>query len=77
MKTYKYAFVLLLTTLLFSSCSSDDNPDPVNEEEIITTVRLTLTPQQPSDVVIFESQDLDGDGPDEPVITITGTINLR
>lgn len=75
MKTYKYAFVLLLTTLLFSSCSSDDNPDPVNEEEIITTVRLTLTPQQPNDVVIFESQDLDGDGPDEPVITITGTIN--
>ena len=74
MKTNKYVFVLLLSTLILSSCSSDDNPAPVNEEEIITTVRLTLTPELPSEVVIFESQDLDGDGPNAPEITITGTI---
>lgn len=74
MKIYKYAFVLLLSTLIFSSCSSDDeNPAPVNEEEVITTVRLTLTDATGTSVVM-ESQDLDGDGPDDPIITIDGSI---
>jgi hypothetical protein len=73
MKTNKYLFVLLLTTLIFSSCSDDDNPVPVNEEEIITTVRLTLT-DATGNSVVFQSQDLDGDGPDAPVNTIDGTI---
>lgn len=74
MKTVKFLFALLLSSTVLTSCSSDDdNPDPVNEEEVITTVRFTLTPAS-GDTVIFQSQDLDGDGPDAPVNTVTGTI---
>jgi hypothetical protein len=74
MKTIKFLFALLLINIVLTSCSSDDdNPDPVNEEEVITTVRFTLT-SDAGDTVVFQSQDLDGDGPDAPVNTVTGTI---
>jgi hypothetical protein len=74
MRTTKYAFVLLLSTLILSSCSNDDdNPTPVNEEEIITTVSLTLSDGN-GNTVLFKSQDLDGDGPNAPEITTQGNI---
>lgn len=76
MKTIKFLFALVLSTTVLTSCSSDDdNPTPVNEEEVITTVRFTLTPEQPNEVVTFVSQDLDGDGPDAPIVDVIGTIN--
>ncbi len=75
MKTIKFLFALLLSTILLNSCSSDDdNPEPVNEEEVITTVRFTLIPSNAGDTVVFLSQDLDGDGPNAPVNTVMGTI---
>jgi hypothetical protein len=75
MKTIKHFLILFLATGLFFSCSSDDdNPDPVNEEEIITTVNLVLTPVGNGDIVTFQSQDLDGDGPDAPVNSQIGSI---
>ena len=75
MKTIKFLFALLLSTTFLTSCSSDDdNPTIVNEEEVITTVRFTLTPIGTGDTVVFQSQDLDGDGPDAPVNTVMGTI---
>ena len=42
MKFIKYA--LLASTLIFASCSDDDDntPDAVNEEEVITTLTVTL-----------------------------------
>ncbi|WP_299109607.1 type 1 periplasmic binding fold superfamily protein [uncultured Winogradskyella sp.] len=76
MKTFKYLFLSILSLSILVSCSSDDdNPDPVNEEEIITTVRLELTPTTSGETVVFQSQDLDGDGPNAPVVTITGNIS--
>ena len=44
MKTIKHITVLFLSLALFYSCSSDDDPTPVNEEEVITTMTITLTP---------------------------------
>ena len=38
----KNIFLLGLVSLFFISCSSDD-PDPVNEEEVITTMTVWLT----------------------------------
>ncbi len=74
MRTHKHVFVLLLSTLIFASCSSnDDNPEIINEEELITTVRLTLTDPN-GNTVVMDSQDLDGIGPDEPIVNVTGTI---
>lgn len=73
MKTFKFTQILVLSLTLFMSCSGDD-PAPVNEEEVITTLTLTLTPEAGGAPIIFQSQDLDGDGPDDPVITISGDL---
>ena len=56
----------LVIALIFTGCS-DDDPIPVNEQEVITTVEVTLSDGTNSYVLIWE--DLDGDGPDLPVIT--------
>lgn len=73
MKTIK---TLILSLVLISaiSCESDDAPVLVNEEEVITTVTLTLTPQGGGTTVTLESKDLDGDGPNAPVVTISGSL---
>lgn len=74
MKIFKYA--LLASTLIFASCSDDDNtPDPVNEEEIITTMTITL--DSGSDQVELQFQDLDGDGPDPATVTVSGPLNAN
>ncbi|WP_350291772.1 type 1 periplasmic binding fold superfamily protein [uncultured Croceitalea sp.] len=72
MKTIKYLSILLTSGLLFFSCSDDDNggnPAPVNEEEVITTLNITLTPSGGGTAVTFSYQDLDADGPNPPVVS--------
>ncbi|MBT8324921.1 MAG: type 1 periplasmic binding fold superfamily protein [Winogradskyella sp.] len=86
MKSITYVFILALISVLTLSCSSDDDPTIVNEEEVITTLRLTLTPEQGGTDIVFQTQDLDGDGPNAPETTVssplsastayTGTIQL-
>lgn len=75
MKFLKYA--LLASTLIFASCSDDDDntPEPVNEEEVITT--LTVTLESGSDTVVMQYQDLDGDGPDAATVTVSGSLNAN
>lgn len=67
MKTIK-TLLLALAIIGFTSCSSDD-PDHVHEEEVITTMTITLSPQGGGSDIILKTQDLDGDGPGLPVIT--------
>ena len=71
MKKQTFLLPLLILSLIFTGCSNDDDHDdhshPVNEEEIITTVEVTLSDGTNSYVLIWE--DLDGDGPDLPIIT--------
>ena len=75
MKTIKFVFPMLVLSLLISGCSSDDNsPEPVNEEEVITTMTITLTPQGGGTAILLQSQDLDGDGPNAPAITVSGNL---
>ena len=69
MKTIKLFIIALIGLTTFNSCSDDDAPVIVNEEEVITTLRLTLTPQGGGTPVVFLSQDLDGDGPNTPIVT--------
>jgi hypothetical protein len=74
MKFLKYA--LLASTLIFASCSDDDDtPEPVNEEEVITT--LTVTLDSGSDSVVMQYQDLDGDGPDAATVTVSGSLSAN
>jgi hypothetical protein len=64
----------LIMTFLFVSCSKDDDPAPVNEEEVITTLTVTLTPSDASANIILKTQDLDGDGPNAPNVTVSGNL---
>jgi hypothetical protein len=67
-------FFLAITAVAISSCSNDDKP--VNEEELITTVRITLV--SGGQTITLTSRDLDGDGPNPPVITpATGSLSLN
>ena len=75
MKNYFKLVSITLFTLLFVACSSDDDaaPEPVNEEEVITTMIVTL--DGPDQVVTLEYRDLDGpDGPDSAEITVSGAL---
>ncbi len=74
MKTIKLIPMALIALLAFNSCTNDDDSKPVNEEEVITTVTVTLTPVGGGTPVILTSRDLDGDGPNAPVITSTGSL---
>lgn len=68
-KTIKHFLILFITLGLISSCSDDDDPAPVNEDEVITTLSLTLTPEGGGSSITFISRDSDGDGPMDPIIT--------
>lgn len=69
MKNLKFLTAALVASSLFIGCSKDDDPQAVNEEEIITTMTVTLEPADGSTDVILEFRDLDSDGPNEPEIT--------
>ena len=76
MKTVKFLSTTIFATALIFSCSSDDDstPEPVLEEEVITTMTITLTADGQADVIL-QTQDLDGDGPDLPVLTVSGDLS--
>ncbi len=71
MKNLKTLAIALIGITSLISCSKDDN-NPVNEEEVITTVTTTLT--NGTNVITLRSRDLDGDGPNAPVITVSGNL---
>jgi len=74
MKTIKLVPMALIALLAFNSCSNDDDSKPVNEEEVVTTVAVSLTPEGFGLPVVMTSRDLDGDGPDAPLVTISGSL---
>ena len=75
MKKVKFLSTVVLATLLFTACSKDDdNPEPVNEEEVLTTMTITLSPQAGGNPIILQTRDLDGDGPNAPVVTVSGSL---
>lgn len=63
----KWALMAMLFVLL-ASCDKDD-PEPVNEEEVITTVRLTFTPARGGSAIVATFQDFDGAGGNSPIVT--------
>ena len=80
MKTLKQLSLILLASIVFTACSNDDdgsNPEPVNEEEVITTLIATLTPVGGGTPITLQTQDLDGDGPDAAVITVSSPLAVN
>ena len=68
MKSYKIFYVVLtfFSVFYFFSCEKDQVGGPDNEQELITTVRLTFT--LPGQSLVFNAKDTDGDGGLAPVI---------
>ena len=78
MKTFKTILSLVFVGVLFVSCSNDDDsPEPVNEEELITTMTLTLTPQAGGADITLSVQDLDGDGPNPPIFAVAEALDAN
>lgn len=77
MKKINLLFVAGMFSLLFlTSCEKDEPEDPIipNEEEVITTLNFTLTPDGGGAPVVLSFQDLDGDGGNAPTIS-EGTLD--
>lgn len=70
MKNLKLIALLVIPVLFSTSCSNDDAP--VNEEEVITTVTTTLVGG--GQTITLTSRDLDGDGPNAPIVTVSGNL---
>lgn len=70
MKNLKIMALALTAIFTFNSCSNDDSP--VVEEELITT--LTATFVGGGQTITLTSRDLDGDGPNAPVIIVSGNF---
>ena len=76
MKNYALYSFILLTGLLFTACSDDDTPPAqVDEEEVITTLMVTLT-SNTGQTITLNSQDLDGDGPNDPTISVSAPLSV-
>ena len=71
-----YAFALSFTMFSISCSDDDENPVAVEEEEVITTMNVTLTASGAT-AITLQSKDLDGDGPDAPVIEISGNLTAN
>ena len=73
MNTIKLFTLLAVFAFAFTSCSDDDDaPEPVNEEEVITTMNITLV--DGATTKLLTVTDDDGDGPNEPVITTESLV---
>ncbi len=72
MSNFKLFALVAGAALTFVSCGDDDDPEVINEEEVITTMNVTLS--GPASTITLQSQDLDGDGPDAPVINVSGDL---
>jgi hypothetical protein len=69
MKTIRLMAFLAVFALAFTSCDDDDDaPEVINEEEVITTMTVTLTDLN-GNTKELKITDPDGDGSDAPIIT--------
>ena len=63
-----------LSIVFLGGCTTDDSIVPVNEVEFITTVRLVFTPESGGKNVVLEFKDLDGEGANAPIVTVSSAF---
>ncbi|GGX07148.1 hypothetical protein [Aquimarina muelleri] len=77
MNTRKFLSILTVGSLLFASCSNDDdNPVPVNEEELITKMTVSLVGGGQTINLIVADEDGE-DGPTPPKVTVSGNLAVN
>ncbi len=69
MKQIKLLSILFIATLVLSSCS--DDPEPINDEEVITSMTVSLIAANGSSVTM-QTLDADGEGPLPAVVETIG-----
>ena len=74
MKTVKTIALVFSLATIFTSCSNDSDATPVNEEELITTITAVFTPEGGGTAITLEYKDLDNDGVNDDLATISGTF---
>jgi hypothetical protein len=74
-KQFKFYALFLAAAITISSCNTDnENPKQVIEEELITTVIATYAPVGGGEVITLQFKDLDGEGANPPVISVSGNF---
>ncbi|OLY92320.1 hypothetical protein SAMN05444008_11585 [Cnuella takakiae] len=74
----KWPVLLLAATTLFTACNKDDDEGEGNEEEVITTVTMKLTPVGGGSTIQFSYDDPDGPGGATPVLApVTLPVNKQ
>jgi hypothetical protein len=68
----KQLFIYGLIGLTAFSCSKDEVPEEINEEELITTVEVALSSAEGNVNMVY--RDLDADGPQTPTINVSGPL---
>ena len=74
MRNLKLVSLVIIAAITFASCNNNDDPVVINEEEVITTLIATLTPQGGGTAIELRSTDADGDGPNAPVLMVSGNL---
>ncbi len=79
MNLRKFLAMFFVGALFLTSCSDDDdNPDPGTEEELITTMTVTLTENGGTDTVTLNFFDEDGEnGSIPPEDNVEGTLKTN
>lgn len=71
----KLQLLAIMVLSLFISCSDDhDEAAHQHEQEVFTTMTITLVPSDGSSNITLQTEDLDGDGPNAPVVTVSGKL---
>lgn len=77
MNTRKLLSMLIVGGILFASCSNDDdNPVPVNEEELITKMTVSLVGGGGTITLVVSDED-GADGPVAPEVTVSGNLSAN
>lgn len=71
----KYLLILGLIGIMLNACKKETIIE--EEQELITTVKLTLTPTTGGAAKVFIFNDLDGSGGNAPLITAPDTIHAN
>lgn len=80
MYTKKLLYLIVATMLVISFGCDPGEPEPHDhdhEEELITTFTYTLTPTDDTPPVVLYFQDLDGDGGEEPTVSVTSNFKAN
>lgn len=71
MKKLSILAIAAVAIISLNACCKND-PQPINEDELLTSITTTLI--NGNQTITLEYKDLDGDGPYEPILNVSGSL---